>query len=73
MTTCFQKSSATLQFEDCISSGHTSVNMPDSFCGSWEIVSNINFEGYMVALGKLVLILHLWMEDFGNRISLTAL
>ncbi|CAG07542.1 unnamed protein product [Tetraodon nigroviridis] len=25
--------------------------MPDSFCGTWEIVSNINFEGYMVALG----------------------
>lgn len=48
MTTCFQKSPI-LQFEDRI----TSVKMPDSFCGSWEIVSNINFEGYMVALGKL--------------------
>lgn len=27
--------------------------MSDNFCGSWEIISNINFEGYMNALGKL--------------------
>lgn len=27
--------------------------MPDSFCGSWELISNVNFEGYMNALGKL--------------------
>lgn len=26
--------------------------MPAGFCGSWEILSNVNFEGYMTALGK---------------------
>ncbi|XP_067384092.1 retinoid-binding protein 7a isoform X3 [Channa argus] len=25
--------------------------MPASLCGTWEIISNVNFEGYMVALG----------------------
>ncbi|XP_062316274.1 retinoid-binding protein 7a [Osmerus eperlanus] len=25
--------------------------MPDSFCGTWDMVSNANMEGYMVALG----------------------
>lgn len=28
------------------------TKMPASFCGSWEIISNVNFEGYMIALGK---------------------
>ena len=26
--------------------------MPASLCGAWDIVSNVNFEGYMIALGK---------------------
>lgn len=26
--------------------------MPAGFCSSWEIISNVNFEGYMIALGK---------------------
>ncbi|KAI5612223.1 retinol binding protein 7a, cellular, partial [Silurus asotus] len=25
--------------------------MPASLCGKWELISNINFEGYMIALG----------------------
>ncbi|XP_034733432.1 retinoid-binding protein 7a [Etheostoma cragini] len=25
--------------------------MPASFCGTWDIISNVNFEGYMIALG----------------------
>uniref|UniRef100_A0A3Q3WS35 Cellular retinoic acid-binding protein 1 n=1 Tax=Mola mola TaxID=94237 RepID=A0A3Q3WS35_MOLML len=25
--------------------------MPAGFCSSWEIISNVNFEGYMIALG----------------------
>ncbi|KTF79141.1 hypothetical protein cypCar_00026533 [Cyprinus carpio] len=25
--------------------------MPVSLCGSWDMVSNVNFEGYMIALG----------------------
>uniref|UniRef100_A0A3P9IWB2 Cellular retinoic acid-binding protein 1 n=1 Tax=Oryzias latipes TaxID=8090 RepID=A0A3P9IWB2_ORYLA len=25
--------------------------MPASICGTWELISNVNFEGYMVALG----------------------
>ncbi|XP_076019476.1 retinoid-binding protein 7a [Genypterus blacodes] len=25
--------------------------MPESLCGTWEMISNVNFEGYMVALG----------------------
>ncbi|XP_020560228.1 retinoid-binding protein 7 isoform X3 [Oryzias latipes] len=25
--------------------------MPASICGAWELISNVNFEGYMVALG----------------------
>lgn len=25
--------------------------MPASLCGAWEMVSNVNFEGYMMALG----------------------
>lgn len=28
------------------------TKMPANFCGSWEIISNVNFEGYMIALGK---------------------
>uniref|UniRef100_A0A672K6G0 Retinoid-binding protein 7-like n=1 Tax=Sinocyclocheilus grahami TaxID=75366 RepID=A0A672K6G0_SINGR len=27
--------------------------MPVSLCGSWDMVSNVNFEGYMTALGNL--------------------
>lgn len=26
--------------------------MPASICGNWEMVSNANMEGYMIALGK---------------------
>ncbi len=26
--------------------------MPVSLCGTWDMVSNVNFEGYMIALGK---------------------
>uniref|UniRef100_A0A8C9RRH6 Retinol binding protein 7a, cellular n=1 Tax=Scleropages formosus TaxID=113540 RepID=A0A8C9RRH6_SCLFO len=26
--------------------------MPDSLCGTWDMVSSINFEGYMVALSR---------------------
>uniref|UniRef100_A0A8C6MKD5 Cellular retinoic acid-binding protein 1 n=1 Tax=Nothobranchius furzeri TaxID=105023 RepID=A0A8C6MKD5_NOTFU len=26
--------------------------MPTSFCGTWDIISNVNFEGYMIALGE---------------------
>lgn len=26
--------------------------MPTSFCGTWDMISNVNFEGYMVALGE---------------------
>ncbi|RVE70474.1 hypothetical protein OJAV_G00064260 [Oryzias javanicus] len=25
--------------------------MPASICGTWEMISNVNFEGYMMALG----------------------
>ncbi|KAJ8371064.1 hypothetical protein SKAU_G00110920 [Synaphobranchus kaupii] len=25
--------------------------MPDSICGTWDMISNINFDGYMLALG----------------------
>ncbi|KAM9350824.1 retinoid-binding protein 7a isoform 1-T2 [Symphorus nematophorus] len=25
--------------------------MPASLCGTWEMLSNVNFEGYMIALG----------------------
>ncbi|XP_032377536.1 retinoid-binding protein 7a [Etheostoma spectabile] len=25
--------------------------MPASLCGTWDIISNVNFEGYMIALG----------------------
>ncbi|KAF6735508.1 Retinoid-binding protein 7 [Oryzias melastigma] len=25
--------------------------MPASICGTWEMISNVNFEGYMIALG----------------------
>ncbi|KAK7878591.1 hypothetical protein WMY93_030427 [Mugilogobius chulae] len=27
------------------------VKMPTSLCGTWDMVSNVNFEGYMMALG----------------------
>ncbi|XP_029975140.1 retinoid-binding protein 7a [Salarias fasciatus] len=27
------------------------INMPASLCGTWDIISNVNFEGYMIALG----------------------
>lgn len=52
-----------LQFEDCIlQTPHTSVgvqqqqhkktaNMPASLCGTWDMISNVNFEGYMITLG----------------------
>lgn len=26
--------------------------MPVSLCGTWDMVSNVNMEGYMIALGK---------------------
>lgn len=26
--------------------------MPVSLCGTWDMVSNVNFERYMIALGK---------------------
>lgn len=26
--------------------------MPASFCGTWEMLSNSNLDGYMIALGK---------------------
>lgn len=26
--------------------------MLSSICGTWDMVSNVNFEGYMIALGK---------------------
>lgn len=29
------------------------IKMPASLCGTWDITSNDNFEGYMIALGKL--------------------
>ncbi|KAG9332779.1 hypothetical protein JZ751_014878, partial [Albula glossodonta] len=25
--------------------------MPDSICGTWDMISNVNFDGYMTALG----------------------
>lgn len=28
------------------------IKMPASLCGTWDIVSNVNFEGYMIALGE---------------------
>nr|XP_019944381.1 PREDICTED: nicotinamide/nicotinic acid mononucleotide adenylyltransferase 1 [Paralichthys olivaceus] len=35
-----------------ISGGIKGVNkMPTSLCGTWDIISNVNFEGYMIALG----------------------
>ncbi|XP_013871189.1 nicotinamide/nicotinic acid mononucleotide adenylyltransferase 1 [Austrofundulus limnaeus] len=27
------------------------INMPASFSGTWDMISNVNFEGYMIALG----------------------
>ncbi|XP_040010018.1 nicotinamide/nicotinic acid mononucleotide adenylyltransferase 1-like [Xiphias gladius] len=27
------------------------IKMPASLCGTWDIISNVNFEGYMIALG----------------------
>lgn len=32
--------------------GNRASKMPASICGSWEMVSNVNMEGYMIALGK---------------------
>lgn len=32
--------------------GNRATKMPASICGSWEMVSNVNMEGYMIALGK---------------------
>ncbi|XP_011620283.1 retinoid-binding protein 7a [Takifugu rubripes] len=39
--------------------------MPDSFCGSWEIISNVNFEGYMNALG-----INLYLRKIALRLKL---
>lgn len=32
--------------------GNRATKMPASICGNWEMVSNANMEGYMIALGK---------------------
>uniref|UniRef100_A0A4W6CGT1 Retinol binding protein 7a, cellular n=1 Tax=Lates calcarifer TaxID=8187 RepID=A0A4W6CGT1_LATCA len=29
--------------------------MPASLCGTWDMISNVNFEGYMIALGNVCL------------------
>lgn len=50
------------------SSTHASIKMPDNICGNWEMISNTNLEGYMVALGKLsnlVLNAASELEEFG--------
>lgn len=33
--------------------------MPASICGSWEMISNVNMEGYMMALGKFLCMLYM--------------
>lgn len=39
------------------------TKMPASICGSWEMVSNANMEGYMIALGKFS-VCYTCIEDF---------
>uniref|UniRef100_A0A3Q1CRY9 Cellular retinoic acid-binding protein 1 n=1 Tax=Amphiprion ocellaris TaxID=80972 RepID=A0A3Q1CRY9_AMPOC len=31
--------------------GQQVINMPASLCGTWDMISNVNLEGYMIALG----------------------
>lgn len=38
--------------------------MPACLCGTWDIVSNVNMEGYMIALGKsLTHFIHCALKD----------
>lgn len=37
--------------------------MPVDYSGTWDIVSNVNFEGYMVALGKCRLFTQNWKYE----------
>lgn len=30
------------------------MKMPASLCGTWDIISNVNLDGYMIALGKSI-------------------
>lgn len=32
--------------------------MPADYNGTWDIVTNVNFEGYMVAIGEYMLVLY---------------
>ncbi len=50
--------SAVQQFEDYLLFTGTRLSrtekvpkMPASLCGTWEMISNVNMEGYMIALG----------------------
>lgn len=38
--------------------------MPVSLCGSWDMVSNVNLEGYMIALGKSPILLPVEMDNY---------
>ncbi|XP_071331070.1 nicotinamide/nicotinic acid mononucleotide adenylyltransferase 1 [Trachinotus anak] len=51
-----QLSSSAQQLEDHILFTHKEekrvvIKMPVSLCGTWDIISNVNLEGYMIALG----------------------
>lgn len=35
--------------------------MPVSFCGTWEMISNVNMEGYMKALGEFPVCCVVWV------------
>lgn len=34
--------------------GNGATKMPTSLCGSWEMISNVNMDGYMIALGEFL-------------------
>ncbi|XP_069545097.1 retinoid-binding protein 7-like isoform X2 [Brachyistius frenatus] len=39
--------------------------MPSSFCGTWDIISNVDFEGYMIALG-----IRLYLRKIALRLNI---
>lgn len=40
--------------------------MPFNLCGTWDMLSNVNFEGYMIALGTKM---HFYIIIFSVRID----
>uniref|UniRef100_A0A8C6USV9 Cytosolic fatty-acid binding proteins domain-containing protein n=1 Tax=Neogobius melanostomus TaxID=47308 RepID=A0A8C6USV9_9GOBI len=41
--------------------------MPTSLCGTWDMVSNVNFEGYMKALGNVDITLQYRLDHDLNQ------